>query len=303
MIIHRHAYLILAHNNFYILEKLLKLLDDERNDIYLHLDKKSCDFDVSYFLNINKYSKIHLIQRKSILWADYSIVDVTLDLLEQSTNQSFERKYTYYHLLSGVDLPIKTQDEIHAFFKDNDNEYVTINKNVYPSIQNRVKTYNPFIKLPFYRKHKMIKVLGLTCSKVQLLFGINRLRRSEYPAIYNGSQWFSITDNLARYIIGRKENIKKIFDYTVAPDEVFVQTVTFYSGYKNKIFEFDSMEASLREIDWVRGKPYIFRNEDYESILASKSFFARKFDEKVCLEIVDRIFDTISTRQLKEVKS
>lgn len=30
----KHAYLIIAHNDFYILEKLLMLLDDERNDIY-----------------------------------------------------------------------------------------------------------------------------------------------------------------------------------------------------------------------------------------------------------------------------
>lgn len=36
----RHAYLIMAHNNFYILEKLLILLDDPRNDIYIHIDKK-----------------------------------------------------------------------------------------------------------------------------------------------------------------------------------------------------------------------------------------------------------------------
>ena len=35
----KHAYLIMAHNNFYILEKLLHLLDDPRNDIYVHIDK------------------------------------------------------------------------------------------------------------------------------------------------------------------------------------------------------------------------------------------------------------------------
>ena len=27
-----------------------------------------------------------------------------------------KKKYDYYHLVSGADLPIKTQDEIHQFF-------------------------------------------------------------------------------------------------------------------------------------------------------------------------------------------
>lgn len=45
----RHAYLIMAHNNFYILEKLLILLDDPRNDIYIHIDKKVSKFDFAYY--------------------------------------------------------------------------------------------------------------------------------------------------------------------------------------------------------------------------------------------------------------
>ncbi|ULT23651.1 hypothetical protein KUH03_31500 [Sphingobacterium sp. E70] len=36
----KHAFLILAHNEFSVLEKLLYCLDDERNDIYIHFDKK-----------------------------------------------------------------------------------------------------------------------------------------------------------------------------------------------------------------------------------------------------------------------
>ena len=49
----KHAYLIIAHNNFYILEKLIKLIDDKRNDIYIHIDKKIRNFDFDYY---NKFS-------------------------------------------------------------------------------------------------------------------------------------------------------------------------------------------------------------------------------------------------------
>ena len=37
----RHAYLIMAHNQWELLAQLLATLDDERNDIYLHVDKKA----------------------------------------------------------------------------------------------------------------------------------------------------------------------------------------------------------------------------------------------------------------------
>lgn len=36
----KHAFLIIAHNEYPILEVLLSMLDDERNDIYLHIDKR-----------------------------------------------------------------------------------------------------------------------------------------------------------------------------------------------------------------------------------------------------------------------
>lgn len=35
----KHAFLIMAHNEYDILNKLLLLLDDERNDIFIHYDK------------------------------------------------------------------------------------------------------------------------------------------------------------------------------------------------------------------------------------------------------------------------
>ena len=37
----KHAYMIIAHTNFQQLQTLIDLLDDERNDIYLHIDKKA----------------------------------------------------------------------------------------------------------------------------------------------------------------------------------------------------------------------------------------------------------------------
>ena len=48
----RHAYLIMAHNHFDFLKELLGCLDDNRNDIYLHIDKKAGSFDPNQFTKV-----------------------------------------------------------------------------------------------------------------------------------------------------------------------------------------------------------------------------------------------------------
>lgn len=40
----KHAYLILAHKDDYCFRSLLQMIDDERNDIFIHMDKKNTDF-------------------------------------------------------------------------------------------------------------------------------------------------------------------------------------------------------------------------------------------------------------------
>lgn len=45
----KHAFLIIAHNNWWQLKKLIECLDSDTHDIYVHVDKKSKDFDESYF--------------------------------------------------------------------------------------------------------------------------------------------------------------------------------------------------------------------------------------------------------------
>ena len=52
----KHAYLIMAHNDFDILYKLLELLDDQSSDIYLHIDTKAREVDFDKINSINKKS-------------------------------------------------------------------------------------------------------------------------------------------------------------------------------------------------------------------------------------------------------
>ena len=59
-----HAYLIIAHNEFTLLRKLLNCLDYLYNDIFLHIDKKA---DIEKLGNIRlKYAELHIYQEINV---------------------------------------------------------------------------------------------------------------------------------------------------------------------------------------------------------------------------------------------
>lgn len=53
-------------------------------------------------------------KRMDIRWGDISSIKLEFKLFRMAYENG---PYMYYHLLSGVDLPIKSQDYIHEFFK------------------------------------------------------------------------------------------------------------------------------------------------------------------------------------------
>lgn len=127
----KHAYMIIAHNEFDLLEILVRLLDDPRNDIYVHIDAKVKDFDFKSFQALTQYSRLRFTPRRiSATWGDFSLVNTELLLLQTAVaGEDPAQPYAYYHLISGVDLPIKSNDEIHAFFDQNEGkEFVHFSK-------------------------------------------------------------------------------------------------------------------------------------------------------------------------------
>ena len=85
----------------------------------------------------------------------------------------------------------------------------------------------------------------------------------------------------------------KIFKYSYCADELFVQTILYNSEfYKNVVsLKNDDYMSIKRFIDWNRGQPYTFKLEDFDLIMNSGCFFARKFSSKVDKNIIDKIYE------------
>lgn len=291
----KHAYLIIAHEKFDQLIILLQMLDHDRNDIYLHIDKKVKKFPQKEISNCLVHSQLFWVERQEVSWGSFSQIKCELSLLSEAVHNN---NYEYLHLLSGVDLPIKTQEYIHSFFSRNaGKEFIDIEGGHEEEYIDRCKYYWIFReKLGRKSEFKIEKIFYLLIEKlflkIQKILGINRI--PEDLTIKKGANWFSITGEFAKYVVQNKKYWSQIFEYSLCADELFIQTVAYNSKFINNIYE----NGNMRLIDWVRGNPYIFKEEDFEIIKDSSNLFARKFDN----EIDNTIISLISKMNKIEVK-
>ena len=224
-----------------------------------------------------------------MLYGGESQIETELELLKEAT----KKKYDYCHLISGMDLPLKPQKEIQAFFSE---KFIHFGTN--EDARDRCQYYWLFQERLGNVSNSGI--LKKVCNKVrrfsvsvQKLAGVDRVKRAGiYGRIAVGSNWFSITDFLARYVVSKESEILKCHKDTYCCDEVFLQTLVMNSSYRNRIYleTPDDYHANMRDIDWNRGNPYTWREKDYEELMASDYLFARKFDEKADRKIVNKIY-------------
>ncbi len=292
----KHAYLIIANGNFSVVKTCIKMIDDARNDIYLLLDSKADVSKETQQQLINCVNKSNIeICFQVVNWAGYSQISAVLNLIDKAVSKN---EYQYLHFIQGSDLPIKSQNDIHDFFyKNNGKEFVQIE---FPrkEMANRKAWYRHFFcHNRFFRKNKFVKALNFGLMEVQKLLHIKKNTDIE---LYQGSALFSITGECAKYVLSKKQEIYKRFHLSLAADEVFMQTILMASEFKERICEIDKeYSENLRLIDRTRpdGKnsPHVWRIEELETLLNAKEnkLFARKFDEKIDMEIVNKIYNEV----------
>lgn len=290
----KHAYLIIAHNQFDLLKKILVLLDDRRNDFYIHIDEKVGDFDFSAFENIAKYSKIVFTDRVNVTWGDFSQIQSEFVLFKTAFESNND--YSYYHLISGVDLPIKSKNEIYSFFENNyPAEFVHFSLDEPKhEFDGRIKYYHLFRK----KRNLLNKVLAQSALLCQKICRVNRLKNQNIT-VAKGTNWASITAPFVKYIVEKEEYIKKTFSHSYCGDEVFVQTMLFNSPYYKNLYMphcNNNQLACARLIDWNRGNPYTFKLSDFDEIISSPAMFARKFDINTDSDITDKIFNYLTEK-------
>lgn len=267
----KHAYLILAHNEFGLLQTLVFCLDDPRNDIYVHIDRKVKEMPK---LKAGKAGLTMIDEHFDIRWGDYSMVEAEYALFASAVAHG---PYAYYHLLSGVDLPLKSQDYIHRFFEEHQGEEFigyTLTE-MTPELSQRMQRWHLFPR-HFSRSRNVYSVIRALSIRLQRILGMRRNKEVDFK---KGSQWVSITQPMAEYVLSKQEWARHTFTHTFVPDECLMQTLCWNSPFKEKLYSVRSDgEGCMRCIGWQDGQLHDWSAADYGTLVASPALFARKFN-------------------------
>lgn len=285
------CHLIVVHKNPLQLKRLIKALQYQGSDIYVHVDKKA---DIQPFLDIQNDQEVvfKLIKNRiSVNWGGYSFVQAIINSLKEIRNSG--KQYDFISLISGQDYPIKN---IEAFinFLQNSKHKCFISYDDTPNLEwwgeniTRVTRYH-FNDFPIKGKYFFQRLVN------------GLLPKREFPLkwkLYGGacSSWWTLSEEAAYYIVDSIENNKALKRYakmTWTPDEYLYATILMNSKFKEYV-----VNDNYRYIDWSEKKPHpkILKSDDFSSLKNSHNFFARKFDLNVDEDILDQLDVEIGLR-------
>ena len=283
----KHAVLVMAHGDMSILKKQMQLLDDERFDYFIHIDARNQN-DGMELMNICRKSHVTCTKRIPVFWGHHSQTRAAMILLKESV----KKDYDYYHLVSGVDMPLKTPKEIDTFCTENSGKEFVV---IWKSDNWRMSHRYPFIVK--YKRGNSEFVNKLKKGLISRVFRFPRkkgtnLVRDYGWTVYCGDAWWSITDALAKYLVSFEDEMLKYWTDCYIADECFAQTIIkntpqFANRHSNMV---------TREIRWENATPHIWKVADIDFLKQSNALFARKFSTSE-MEAVNQIFDIVFSRK------
>jgi len=284
------VYIILAHKYPDQLVRLVKKLQASNVTILIHLDKNMDNSSVEQIKSmLNGFMNIHLLPRYYVRWGGFSLSRASNAAISQIIRQKYPCDYAI--LLSGQDYPIKSHGSLVQFLENNRGKsfmdqhplpYENWRSGGIPRIQKwhfgLTWVTNPILR------NKLKHYLELCFNKV--------LPNRPFPGgfrPYGGSTWWGLSRDCLEYINSFNHahpGFIRFFNYVGNASELFYQTVLMNSPLASQV-----ENRELTYTDWSRGgsNPKILLVEDFEQLVKSDKFFARKFDANIDSQILDML--------------
>ncbi|MCY2687852.1 beta-1,6-N-acetylglucosaminyltransferase [Salinimicrobium sp. TH3] len=293
-------YIILGHKNPDQILRLVHSLNYREISFYIHIDKK---VKIAPFQQmLNEFPNVHLLdysKRKSIIWGDFSIVEATLNAMQQIVADG---KNGYCVLLSGQDYPLRNPEFITQTLDQNHEKHYI---DIFPmpgiwgsSGTDRIRKYKinkslkrgHFTLLPsIFDQHFFTKE---TAGKINYLIKTKKFQeirrifqKRKFPSFllpHGGSQWWAFpTETVTRILEFLKDHpgYCRYHKYTLIPDEIFFHSILAY------FFKGDNLKIapSLTYVNWEKPTgplPATFEKDNLKELTEASQYklFARKFD-------------------------
>ena len=307
----RSAFLIIAHKNIEQVIRLVRALDDDNIDIYIHLDKK-WKLSESDILTLKQATNhIVVIEKRISGFLDtWSLCEIAIELARAAMFSGNE--YAYYALLSGQDYPIKSCKYINEYLL---NAYPKPFIDCTPMVKDNW-IYSGFKWIRFHGYYRLIekitnnrkirKLLLLPAYAIQLvvtyLIGspYKRLKKANCE-LYGGSAWWILPKDIIDLCIKEVDantEIVKAFKLKNTPEETFFQTMAMRSSLHDLIEVNNPYEVRQNCMTYAyffddtheaTGHPYILIDDNFDMLKERKELFARKFELGISDSLMDKI--------------
>lgn len=308
------AYIVLAHTDpGHIARLSRKVTKGTKNHVFIHVDSK---VDIIPFENAcQDIENVHFVEKRyKVFWAGFNSVTATVESYREALNYS---DFDYFHILQGLDYPIKNNSEINDFFEKNNGKEI---------IRAINETNSAVLKVRFkYTLHwqfdskNIFHVLHQKYNFAQLLWFKHLFEKKPVYIEENGKRYdifrgwahFALTRQATEYCVNFYDThpaFNEYFKHVYAADESYFHTVIFNSEFAVKtidgkpIAEEDRSYGAYLNItyfEYPKEGVVLFKDiSDYKKLNDSGYLFFRKASSKSkeLLDYIDSVHDKAAGR-------
>ena len=264
----KQAWLIMAHNEFEVLQRLVSMLDAPESDIYIHFDKKIVSTPQ---LKPPIHAHIFVLRKRlDARWGDVSLAKTELLLMETALANG---PYSHYHIISGVHLPLKPYDELVRFYNNHEKEEIV---HFWPEDAGdadfKLRRYHFPIR-NFKSANRVLRFLCQTTWKIniyiQKALGIRHLVGCRF---LKTDQWISLTEGAVKYLIDHNKTILQKYKWSFCCDEYFIASELLSNG-QFKLYNCQN----LLFVEFDKESPKTIPITQFDEVQKTGYWWGRKF--------------------------
>jgi len=274
------AYLIRAHYAPAQLGRLLDRLDGAQAAFFIHISARTSGGTVAKMQEaVGDRTNVQWLERVATYYAGFSLTQSTIVGLRAI---AAAEPTSHTVILSGQDYPARPTTEIERFFQERPGQsfvehFALPATDKWPGEDGGLDR----IRYRYYERiNYKTRTLRLPILRRQFPDGLQP---------YGGGAWCALSHDAVRYISSfaeQRPDVVRFFKHVKIPDEIFVQTILLNSPLRDTVVGDD-----VHYIDWSHGgaHPKVLGTEDYDKIVESGKLFARKFDTRYDMKILDML--------------
>jgi hypothetical protein len=279
------AYLVIAHTAPEQVARLVDRIAAPDDVVLVHVDRKApVEPFARAFAGLDVTPAI-VRPRISVHWGGYGTVKVALRGIRMALADP--RPWSHFVVLSGADYPIRSSEEIHAFFAAHEEQsYLSWSAGDGVKVPDAQRAGNATWNWTGDRERLDMWTVSIRGRRWHFTAPPHPLP----PGLrtpYQGSAWVNLSRAAARHCLRfarRRPDAGLFWRTTIACDEFAFQTMVMNSPLRDMVVNED-----LRYMNWAGNSPPLLTLDDLPGMLASDKLFARKLDLATHPELYDAL--------------